>query len=231
MGQGLEEAVDVLLAVLEGHWGAAISSDNKRAALDALSYMMRSRVEALTRLRNKVVAALVSLQDGDASVREAAARLSGHIARDDSYGLEGFRCEVDVLYQRPPFLASSLVPYGVTSLDDDTRPPFTVASKRGAGPYSDMPAAKIPPSVNTGDRKQVPWPSQSMRMYRSTHVNTAAQAPGVSSGVGGGGRVPKPFANLCGLDRSANSLPPAKTVPVSQNNQAMRNVHDKSVKK
>ena len=232
MGQGLEEAVDVLLAVLEGHWGSAISSDNKRAALDALSYMMRSRVEALTRLRNKVVAALASLQDGDASVREAAARLSGHIAREDSYGLEGFRCEVDVLYQRPPFLASSLVPYGVTSLDDDTRPPFTKASKRGAHPYSNMPAAKIPPSANsTGDRKQVPWPSQSMRMYRSTHVNTAVQAPGVSSGDVGGGRLPKPFANLCGLDRSATSLPPAKTVPVSQNNQATRNVNDKPVKK
>ena len=44
--------------------------------------------------RQKAIEALWNLQDGDVTVREAAKRLSGFIAREDSFGLEGFRCQV-----------------------------------------------------------------------------------------------------------------------------------------
>ena len=102
---GLEEAVDVLLWLLDGQGahGLPISSDHKRSALDALALMLRTRETALTRLRQKAVAALQNLQDGDAEVREAAKKLSGFIAREDAFGLEGFRCQVSPPPPLPSF--------------------------------------------------------------------------------------------------------------------------------
>ena len=96
IAQGLDEGVDALLWLLDGQGanGQPISSDHKRGALNALALMMRSRFSSLTRLRQKAMEALNHLQDGDAYVREAAKRLSGYIARQDDFGLEGFRCQV-----------------------------------------------------------------------------------------------------------------------------------------
>jgi hypothetical protein len=198
LARGLDEAVDVLLWLLDGQdaHSHAISSDHKLAALNALALMLRTRETTLTRLRQKAMAALANLQDGDAGVREAAKRLSGYIARQDAFGLDGFRCQPDVLYQRPPFLASSLVNYPATAADADTRPPFTKPGKRGCEPHSDMFATSQPPSVNQGDRKQVYWPSMSKRLYGGSQVNTAVQCPGVASSAARGGWPPQRSANM-----------------------------------
>lgn len=160
---GMEAAVDVLLVLLVGKseigdggglWGAHESTaamataPQKLAALEALSLMLRAREPALTALRQKTMAALTLLQDLDGSVREAAKRLSGYIARGDDFGLEGFRCEPDVLAPLPPFLPSALVSYTPTAADSDKRPPYTKAHKRGAEPHSDMLASRALPSFN-----------------------------------------------------------------------------------
>eukprot|EP00802_Teleaulax_amphioxeia_P032557 Tamp_36696.p1 GENE.Tamp_36696~~Tamp_36696.p1 ORF type:complete len:117 (+),score=6.98 Tamp_36696:3-353(+) len=94
-------------------------------------------------------------------VREASKRLSGHVAREDSFGLEGFRCQAGVVFQSPLFMRSSLVRYSALAADMDMRPPFSKPNKRGVDPRSDMYATKLPPSFNQGDRHQEFQPTQS----------------------------------------------------------------------
>ena len=212
IGVGVDDAVDTLLLLLDGQGahGQVISSDHKRSALNALALMMRTRFDALTRLRQKAIEALWNLQDGDVKVREAAKRLSGYIAREDSFGLDGFRCLADVVYQNPPFMRSSLVRYSASAADMDMRPPFSKLNKRGVEPHSDFFATKVPPSFNQGDRHQVFWPSMSKRLYEGSVVNTYIQTPGVLSSSTRGDRPPQATANMCRLPSSYLSAPPPK---------------------
>ena len=144
-------------------------------------------------------------------MREAAKLLAGYLARGDKIGLDGFRCQPDVLYHRPPFLPSSLVAYPPTAADSDPRPAFTRPNRRGAEPYSDMPATKVVPTFNQGDRKQVFWPSMSKRLYGSSGVNPAVQVAGVASSATRGIVAPQPCAFFAPhLPSLASSLPPSK---------------------
>lgn len=68
--------------------------------------------------RQKAIEALWNLQDGDVTVREAAKRLSGYIARQDSFGLEGFRCQVFLSLPLSPFRESTCCGISTDTVDD-----------------------------------------------------------------------------------------------------------------